>query len=60
MAVTKEEFERYKRVQKSGICNMLSPKVQEYANITKAVHIEIIQNYDELSRQYGGIDYEND
>lgn len=60
MAVTKEQFERYKQVQKSGVCNMWSSDVQRLANISKEVHMEIIRDYDRLSSQYGGVNYEDD
>lgn len=60
MAVTKEQFERYKQVQKSGVCNMWSSDVQTLACISREVHMEIIRDYDKLAEQYGGIDYEND
>lgn len=56
MAVTKAEFERYKEVQKSGVVNMLSSQVQDLANISRDTHMEIIQTYDKLAEQYGGIE----
>lgn len=52
--VTKEQFERFVKVQESGVCNMLSPKVCVLACIPMDVHIEILNNYDKLAEQYGG------
>ena len=50
--VSKDEFDRYVRVQKSGITNMVSPDVQGLADISKDVHMAILQNYSELSDKY--------
>ena len=53
ISVSKEQFERYVRVQKSGVTNMLSPDVQILANISSEIHLEIIKNYSKYAEFYG-------
>jgi len=50
--VTKEEFDRFVRVQESGRVNMMDPVVQDLADISKEVHMAIMGNYDELEEEY--------
>tara|TARA_R100001530_G_scaffold111476_3_gene78603 strand:+ start:1914 stop:2081 length:168 start_codon:yes stop_codon:yes gene_type:complete len=50
--VSKAEFDRYVKVQESGMVNMISPDVQDLADISKDVHMAIMQNYVELSDKY--------
>ena len=50
--VTKEEFDRFVRVQESGMVNMMSPDVQDLADISKEVHMAIMGNYEELAEEY--------
>ena len=50
--VSKDEFDRYVRVQESGVTNMISPDVQDLADISKDVHMAILKNYSELSDKY--------
>tara|TARA_R100001015_G_C4588022_1_gene143789 strand:- start:637 stop:807 length:171 start_codon:yes stop_codon:yes gene_type:complete len=50
--VSKEEFERYVRVQESGMVDMISPDVQDLADISKDVHKAILKNYSELEDKY--------
>lgn len=58
--VTKEEFHRFVRIQKTGACNMISAEARHLALISRDTQLEIIQNYNELLEQYGEFDYEND
>jgi hypothetical protein len=41
----KDIFMRYEDVRRGGTVNMLSPKVQKFANITVEQHSNIINNY---------------
>lgn len=50
--VSKEAFERYVRVQASGVTNMVSPIVQELAEITKEEHYDILKNYEAYEKEY--------
>jgi len=50
--VSKAEFDRYVRVQESGMVNMISPDVQDLADISKDVHMAILKNYVELRDKY--------
>jgi len=50
--VTKEQFESFIRVQKSGAVNMASWDVQPLANISEEVHMAILNNYSELESKY--------
>lgn len=43
---------RFIRVQKSGICNMLSKRVQLLAELTDEEHHYIIAHYPELCEEY--------
>lgn len=53
LVASKEEFIRYLRLQKSGICNMLADTVQSVAEISKEAHADIIIRYDQYIEQYG-------
>ncbi len=46
--VTKEDFAAYESIRVSGILNMLDPKVQDLAGISRATHLAIIEHYREL------------
>jgi len=50
--VSKDEFDRYVKVQKSGAVNMWSPEVQSLASISKETHSAIITYYEELRDKY--------
>ena len=50
--VTKDEFERFVRVQRSGVVNMVSSQVQDLANISKDTHMLILKHYSELEAQF--------
>ncbi len=50
--VTKDEFERFVGVQRSGVVNMVSSQVQDLANISKDTHMLILKHYKELKAQF--------
>ena len=50
--ITKEEFQRYEKLRKSGKVNMFSCGVQDLARIDKDTQLCIIENYGELCRKW--------
>jgi hypothetical protein len=51
--ITKEEFEAYLRVQKSGVTNMfLITAVAELSGLTREKCLYIMQNYDKCMEQF--------
>ena len=50
--ITKEMFEEYKRIQASGMYNMLSPQARELSSMDKKQWFAIIKNYNELNIKY--------
>lgn len=50
--VSKDEFERFVEVQRSGVVNMVSSQVQDLANISKDTHMLILNHYKELEAQF--------
>ena len=54
MEVTKEQFQQYVRVQKSGMFNMLDPNAVMVSGLDRDTYFEIIENYNELSDKYEG------
>ena len=50
--ITREDFQRFVDVQKSGVCNMLSSQVETLAGITKEQHLHIIKHYGEISKMF--------
>jgi hypothetical protein len=52
MEITKEQFEQYLEVQKSGMYNMLDDRARLMTELTKEEYLTIIMNYDELSKKY--------
>tara|TARA_R100001594_G_scaffold40173_1_gene72029 strand:+ start:132 stop:314 length:183 start_codon:yes stop_codon:yes gene_type:complete len=52
MAITREDFEDYLEVQKSGMYNMLSPDAIMASGLDKNVYMEIISNYSELKEKF--------
>ena len=50
--ITKEMFEEYKRIQASGMYNMLSPQAREMSSMDKKQWFAIIKNYNELNIKY--------
>lgn len=53
--ITKEEFEAYADVQKSGVTNMLDVKtVEQLSGLNREKIFEIIKNYSELKARFAG------
>ena len=53
MAVTRDEFEAYVRVQESGVTNMFDVKtVSELSGLSRPKLIEIMEKYDIYSKKY--------
>ena len=50
--ISKEAFNRYLDVQKSGQFNMFDVRAREAADLTKEQFLIIIDNYDELTDKY--------
>ena len=50
--ITREMFEEYKRIQASGMYNMLSPQAREMSSMDKKQWFAIIKNYNELNIKY--------
>lgn len=55
MSITKEEFEAYCRVQKSGVTNMMNVRlVSDLSGLDKDQVWHIIKNYGELMNEHKG------
>ena len=53
LEITKDQFEAYVRVQKSGVTNMFDVKnVITLTGLDKETIMEIMNNYNELDRKY--------
>jgi len=53
LEITKDQFEAYVRVQKSGVTNMFDVKnVIALTGLDKETIMEIMNNYNELDRKY--------
>ena len=51
--ITKEQFEAYVRVQKSGVTNMFAIKVvMELTGLTKEEVLTIMRDYEKLSEKF--------
>ena len=51
--ITKEQFQSYLDVQKSGVTNMFYiGTVAEYSGLERNVIIDIMENYDKLLEKY--------
>ena len=54
--VTKEQFERYVRVQMSGVTNMFdTTTVSRISGLQQKTIFKIMNNYGELSKKYPGV-----
>ena len=53
MAVTKEDFEDYLEVQKSGMYNMMSPDAIMATGLDKETYMSILSDYSELKERFG-------
>tara|TARA_Y100001938_G_C8059956_1_gene416645 strand:- start:202 stop:429 length:228 start_codon:yes stop_codon:yes gene_type:complete len=54
MKATKEQFEAYIRVQKSGNYNMFSPDAILSTGLDKETYFDIIEHYSEYEEKYEG------
>ena len=54
MKATKEQFQAYTRVQKSGAFNMFSPDAILSTGLDKETYFDIIEHYDEYTEKYEG------
>ena len=53
MTITKQQFQAYKKVQLSGVTNMMDVRtVGILSGLSKKEVMEIITRYDELSEKY--------
>ena len=58
MAVTKEEFEAYTRVQRSGVTNMFDiRKVKELSGLSGPKIIEVMEKYSIYESKYNKDEY---
>ena len=56
MNITKEEFEAYEKVRKSGVTNMYYTQVvSEMSGLDKEQIMEIMKTYDKLCKKYPGV-----
>ena len=53
MAVTKEDFEDYLEVQKSGMYNMMSQDAIMATGLDEDTYMSIISDYSELKERFG-------
>ena len=54
--ITKSDWLAYRRVQKTGFYNMLSPDAVRSSGLDKDTYFEIVKNYDRYEKQFGGSD----
>ena len=50
--ISREEFEDYEDVRKSGAANMLSPQARELTGLDYATFMCIIEHYEELMEKW--------
>ena len=51
--ITKEKFDEYVKVQKSGMFNMFDPQARAMTDLTKDEWTTIMQEYDKLDAAWG-------
>ena len=54
MEITKDKWESFIWVQKSGMYNMFDPNAREMTELTKNEWLYIMKNYSELETKYEG------
>ena len=54
--ITKEKFDEYVTVQKSGMFNMFDPKAREMTTLSKDEWVTIMREYEKLSEAWGDND----
>ena len=50
--ITKEEFQDFETVRRSGVVNMYSHEVVRLAGISPEAHVGIIKHYDKLAAKW--------
>ncbi len=54
--ITEEEFKSYEKIRVSGVTNMMMiTNVSELSGLDREKVIAIIENYDELSKEYPNV-----
>jgi len=51
--ITKEKFDEYVTVQKSGMFNMFDPRAREMTTLTKSEWSTIMKEYEKLDEAWG-------
>ena len=54
--ITKEKFDEYVTVQKSGMFNMFAPRAREMTTLSKDEWVTIMREYEKLSEAWGDND----
>ena len=52
MKITKEQWNKYRDIQISGMYNMFDPNARTMTDLTKQEWIYIIKNYTQLKNKY--------
>lgn len=53
--ISKEDFQAYEDIRQSGVVNMLSSQVEDFAGISKEVKVGIMQHYSALNEKWPDI-----
>ena len=53
--ITKEQFFEYVSVQMEGTYNMIDPRARDMTDLSRQQWLDIIKNYDELSKKYSEV-----
>ena len=53
MEVTKEQFQAYVTVQKTGMYNMFDHRARDAAGLSKETYMTILKEYEKLEDKYG-------
>lgn len=53
--ITKEQFAEYVSVQMEGDYNMFDPRAREMTELSRQQWLDIIKNYEELSKKYSEV-----
>lgn len=56
LLASKEQWNAYKGVQRSGAHNMLTPQARELSGLDKNIYFDIIKNYSAYEKVYDGVD----
>ena len=54
--ITRNDWDAYRRVQKTGFYNMLSPDAVRSAGLDTDTSLQIVKNYDKYEEKFGGSD----